>query len=119
MLENLGILHSHLGQLRVSNALADLVDVVAPPDNLLRGVVSIQSGPVHRPEQVVEVEKSDMVDEALGLYGLVVVGMQRFSHHAVLHIVETVLDLPALLVCHVDLLRIAFEVANEGEDGRR
>lgn len=57
-----------------------------------------------------------MVDEAQGLDGLVVVGMQRLSRAAVLHVAEAVLDLPMLLVCQVELFRIAFQVAAEGED---
>ena len=56
-----------------------------------------------------------MVDETLCIDAAVVMGMQRLLCDRVLHVVETVLDLPPLLVVEVDLLGVLVKVAHECE----
>ena len=55
---------------------ADLIDVVALVDDFLCRIHVLHSGFVHRTDQTVEVQESDMVYEAQGLDDLVVLGVQ-------------------------------------------
>ena len=84
--------------------------VMCPLDVLiLGGGVFLLPRFAHRFEKVVEIGKSDVVDEAIRLDYFIILNIEDLSYDIVLHIVEPAFNLPSLLACQIDLLRITLE----------